>query len=195
MEGALQLVGWTSKRRVVVFRRQSRPGADAAPDPSTDQPCLKLGKLATQDCREYQVLVSILEDEVLGPCDLYRQRADIENAYDELKNQWGWGGFVTRDLKRCQIAARNVALVYNWRSLFVACALPERGREAITSRPLVLAAVGRVTAPAQKLTLLLTSTHPGAADSQELADGVEPVPEQPRERCGAVGPFAALEEG
>ncbi|HKD75561.1 MAG TPA: hypothetical protein VKB76_08710 [Ktedonobacterales bacterium] len=24
----------------------------------------------------------------------------IENSFYELKNQWGWGGFTTRDLKR-----------------------------------------------------------------------------------------------
>jgi hypothetical protein len=172
MEGALRLDGWTSKRRVVVFRRQASQGAEVDPAPSTDQHSLKLGKLATQDCWEYQVLVTNLEDEVLGLCDLYRQRADIENAYDELKNQWGWGGFVTRDLKHCQIAARNVALVYNWWSLFVACAQPERGREAITSRPLLLAAVGRVTASGRQLTLRLTSTHAGAAEAQSLLTGL-----------------------
>ena len=26
---------------------------------------------------------------------LYRDRADAENTFDELKNQWGWGGFTT----------------------------------------------------------------------------------------------------
>ena len=29
----------------------------------------------------------------VGLTDLYLQRADSENAYDELRNQWGWGGF------------------------------------------------------------------------------------------------------
>ena len=62
---------------------------------------------------EYQVLVTSLGEELLTVADLYRQRADVENVYDELKNQWGWGGFTTRDLRRCQVAARNVALVYN----------------------------------------------------------------------------------
>ena len=40
--------------------------------------------------------------------------------------------------------ARNVALVYNSWSLFVRCAEPERPREAETSRPQLLCAVGRV---------------------------------------------------
>ena len=28
---------------------------------------------------------------------LYRDRADADNGFDELKNQWGWGGFTTQD--------------------------------------------------------------------------------------------------
>lgn len=174
MEGAQQLDGWTRKRRVVVFRRRTSPAREGASGPSlsTGQACLDLGKLAGEECWEHQVLVTNLEDEVLGLCDLYRQRADIENADDELKNQWSWGGFVTRDLKRCQVAARNVALVYNWWSPFVECAQPERGREAITSPPLLLAAVGRVTASGRQLTLRLTSTHAGASEAQGLLTGL-----------------------
>jgi hypothetical protein len=37
---------------------------------------------------------------------LYRDRADAENGFDELKNQWGWGGFTTQDIERCQTSAR-----------------------------------------------------------------------------------------
>ena len=33
---------------------------------------------------------------------LYRDRADAENAFDELKNQWALGGFTTQDMNRCQ---------------------------------------------------------------------------------------------
>ncbi len=57
--------------------------------------------------------------EILSLGQLYRDRADASNAFDELKNQWGWGGFTTHDLHRCQFAARAVALIYNWWSLFV----------------------------------------------------------------------------
>ncbi|HMS84908.1 MAG TPA: transposase [Nitrospira sp.] len=45
---------------------------------------------------------------------LYRDRADAEHNFDELKNQWGWGGSTTQDLARCRLMARMVALVYNW---------------------------------------------------------------------------------
>jgi hypothetical protein len=36
-----------------------------------------------------------LTDEILTLGQLYRDRADAENVFDELKNQWGWGGFTT----------------------------------------------------------------------------------------------------
>ena len=41
---------------------------------------------------EYAVLVTNTEYEILSLGQLYRDRADAENAFDELKNQWGWGG-------------------------------------------------------------------------------------------------------
>jgi hypothetical protein len=82
---------------------------------------------------------------VLSLGQLYRDRADAEDAFGEPKNQWGWGGFTTQDLHRCQLAARAVALVYNWRSLFFRLANPEARREAITSRPWLMTSVGRRT--------------------------------------------------
>lgn len=48
------------------------------------------------------MLVTNLDHEILSLGQLYRDRADAENAFDELKNQWGWGGFTTHDLHRCQ---------------------------------------------------------------------------------------------
>ena len=42
---------------------------------------------------------------------LYRERGDAENPFDELKNQWGWGGYTTHDLERCNLSARAVALM------------------------------------------------------------------------------------
>ena len=32
-------------------------------------------------------------------------------SFDELKNQWRWGGYTAQDLGRCQIMARMNALV------------------------------------------------------------------------------------
>jgi hypothetical protein len=123
---------------------------------------LRLGFAEIDEGREvfeYAVLVTSLDDEILSLGQLYRDRADCENSFDELKNQWGWGGFTTRDLKRCRLMAGAVALVFNWWNLFVRLADPDRHREAITSRPLLLQAVGRQTSHAGRTTVTITSSH------------------------------------
>lgn len=87
---------------------------------------------------EYAVLVtSVPEAEVLTIAQWYRDRADAENVFDELKNQWGWTGFTTHDLRRSQLMARIVALVFNWWSLYVRLALPGRtsGGDLQSGRP------------------------------------------------------------
>ena len=94
---------------------------------------------------EYAVLVTSLPDEVLTVAQLNRE------------NHWGWGGFTTRDLQRCRLMARIVALIYNWWTLFVRLADPDRHSEAIASRPLLLYGVGRQTRHANQTTI--TSTH------------------------------------
>src|SRR4029077_6484947 len=76
----------------------------------------------------------------------------LRDVFDELKNQWGWGGFTTQDLHRCRLVAGTVALVYNWWNLFTRLADPEHHREALTSRPLLLSAVARQTQHAGQVT-------------------------------------------
>jgi hypothetical protein len=91
---------------------------------------------------------------------LYRDRADCQNAFDELKNHWSWGAsFTTQDLKRCRLLAASVALIYNWWSLFARLADPDHHREVITSRPLLLQAIARKTQHAGRTTLTVSSTH------------------------------------
>jgi hypothetical protein len=164
-EGPLQLTGWTRKRRTVVLRRKRPDSSGVARLPLLADRGVEVVRGPVY---EYVVLVTSLPENLLTMAHLYRQRADVENAYDELKNQWGWGGFTTRDLLRCQIAARMVALVYNWWNLFVRCAEPERAREAITSRPLLLHAVGRLIKSGGQTTLRLTSQHAEASHIQSV---------------------------
>jgi hypothetical protein len=162
-DGELALLGWTGKRRVVVLRRPLAGEIVLAGEADGQQVLAfveadrKAGKSITG--YEYAVLVTNTDYEVLSLAQLYRDRADAENAFDELKNQWGWGGFTTHDLHRCQLAARAVALVYNWWSLFVRLANPEARREAITSRPWLMTSVGRRTEHAGQTTLTLTGLH------------------------------------
>ena len=81
----------------------------------------------------------------------------------EPKNHWGWGGFTTRDLKRCRFMARITALVYNWWSLFVRLADPSRHSEAITTRPLLLHAPARQTRHGAQTRITISHPHAEAA--------------------------------
>ena len=162
-DGQLKLTGWDAARRVVVLRRPLQGEVLVAQEDDGQQLLgfieadRKAGKRITG--YEYAVLVTNLDAEVLSLGQLYRDRADAENAFDELKNQWGWGGFTTHDLHRCQLSARAVALIYNWWSLFVRLANPEARREAITSRPWLMSSVGRKTEHAGQTTITLTGLH------------------------------------
>jgi len=108
---------------------------------------------------EYAVLVTDSGYPLEAMAQLYRDRADAENGFDELKNQWGWGGFTTQDIERCQTSARPVALIYNRWSWYCRAAKPKARMEAITSRALLLASVGRLTKHAGKTSLYLTPMH------------------------------------
>ena len=103
---------------------------------------------------------------------LYRDRADAENIFDELKNQWGWTGFTTRDKKRSQLMARIVALIFNWWSLYSRLALPNKHAEAITSRPLFLHGVARMTSHGRQSKLTITSNHGKADSAMQALSGI-----------------------
>jgi len=164
VEESLQLTGWTKRRRMIVLRREIKGGIAGVKERRKRIGCDQLefafvDALEPAKTYEYVVLVTSLEDEILTVAQHYRERADAENAFDEMKNQWGWGGYTTHDLGRCQIMARINALVYNWWSLFVRLAIPRRHAEAITSRPLLLSAVAKETQHSGQTTLTITSTH------------------------------------
>jgi Transposase DDE domain group 1 len=158
VEDTLKLSGWDKHRRVIVLRRAVK--TDLALSKKTEDQQIEL-LMPDKDVQawEYAVLVtsSAYPLEVFG--QLYRDRADCENGFDELKNQWGWGGFTTQDIERCQASARAVALVYNWWSWYCRAAQPGARMEAITSRALLLAGVGRAVKHAGQTTLYLTPMH------------------------------------
>ena len=85
----------------------------------------------------------------------------IQGQMAEAVDYWldSLDGLATRDLTRCRHMARLVALIYNWWSLFVRLADPERHREAITGRPLLLHGVARQTHHAGQTRLTVTSHH------------------------------------
>ena len=117
---------------------------------------------------EYAVLVTDLKHELGVIAQLYRDRGDAENSFDEMKRQWGWTGFTTQDLKRCQLSAMAVALAYNWWSLFVRLAHPKARLEAVTARPLLLGSIGELTHHAGQTHLAITPVHAKAGFAKEL---------------------------
>lgn len=158
-ESRLKLTGWSQERRVVVLRRPLAGEVALADEGPVQLHLAFIDGPATMRRYEYAVLVTSLPSEILTLAQLYRDRADCENCFDELKNQWGWGGYTTKDLKRCRLTSRLVALVYNWWNLFVRLAQPQKHAEAITSRPLLLHGVARQTRHAGQTTLTITSSH------------------------------------
>ncbi len=186
-EDTLTLSGWTCARRVVVMRRPikdslvaetSKPkragkksAKKGAQEPTQLALCL-LDENAPARIWEYVVLVTSSSYGVAQIAQLYRDRADCENGFDEMKNMWGWGGYSTQDIERCNLSARAVALIYNWWSWYVRLAHPKARLEAITSRPLLLAAVGRVTESGGQKRILLSLTHAAASHVKALVVNV-----------------------
>ena len=169
VEATLKLSGWSRARRVVVVRRAVKDnlvveGKKVGKREKRQQSLHFADPLQPVKLWEYSVLVTNADYDLGAIGQLYRDRADCENGFDELKNQWGWGGYTTQDLERCNLSARAVALVYNWWSWYVRLAHPKTRLEAITSRPILLAGVARLTQHAGQSRLLLTLTH--AADDQ-----------------------------
>src|SRR5471030_1006633 len=159
-ETSLRLQGWSRQRRVILLRRKLARELAVSDQTNPAQPLLGFAEIGPdKQLWEYAALVTSLDDEILTLGQLYRDRADSENGFDELKNQWGWGGFTTQDMERCQTSARAVALVYNWWSWYCRAAKPGARMEAITSRALLLAAVGRATKHGGQTTLYLTPMH------------------------------------
>lgn len=157
-ELSVQLMGWTKARRCVFLRRPA--------DRSRSQPVIPaslefefMQVIDHGPCYEYMVLVTNSDLPIATLAGLYRDRADCENVFDEIKNQWGWGGFITHDLRRCRIMVRLIALTYNWWNIFTRLAKPDKHLEAVTSRPLLLHAVGRLINTARRKIVRLTSTH------------------------------------
>jgi hypothetical protein len=164
IETTLKLTGWARARRIILLRRRIEGGRPTREDADSTQLRLSFAAVeAAGETFEHAALVTSLDEPILGLGQLYRDRADCENVFDELKNQWGWGGFTTQDLARCRLAARLVALVYDWWNLFTRLAEPDKHLEAITSRPLLLTAIAERIRHARQTTLRIVSSH-GRAD-------------------------------
>ena len=159
----VRLSGWRRERRCLFLRRP----VGSKPDPGTrpDQlllPTFDEWARPPEEGRKWDFCVLVTSDETsdaIALSQLYRDRGDCENIFDELKNQWGWGGFVTQDLARTRLVARFTALVYGLWSVFMRLASPDVHREAKTSRPMLLNVLGRAARSGRETVLHLVSTH------------------------------------
>lgn len=125
-ESNLMLHGWRKKRRVVLGRRLINK---QSPEES--------GTLfGICEYHYYAFVTDLLESQfnTWQIVELYNQRADCENIYDELKNQWGLSGFCSQQSHVTEIAARLLLLSYNLWSVFVRFFSLNNHKEARTSR-------------------------------------------------------------
>jgi len=172
LECSLQLKGWTCERRVILVRENpSRApiAIEGKPSRGKDrQSQLRYAQgegwdgTATPWSGKIAVLVTSL-DPMAFPAQAmpkqYRDRADAENNFDELKNQWGWGGFTSRKLGPSRLMAGLVALFYNWWNLYVRFFDEEHHREAIRSRPMLMQGVGRQVQSGGQRTVKVSILH------------------------------------
>ena len=135
-EMRIQLSGWSQERRVVVSRTLK---------PLTPSPQDEFWQLGEEVVHAYVTDLSIEEAQGFQIVDLYRQRGDAENVFDELKNQWGFAGFCAHKAVISECAARLLLLIYNLWSMFVRVRKNDGVHTgAITSRYELLMIPGRL---------------------------------------------------
>lgn len=172
LESSLRLGGWSRQRRVILVRESparapvSEPGK---PRRGKDRQGF-LPKAqgdgwdtsATPWSGRIAVLVTSL-DPVAFPTKVmpkhYRDRADSENCFDELKNQWGWNGFTSRRLASSHLMANLIALFYNWWNLYLRFYDDGHHREAIRTRPMLMSGVARQIQSSGQKTIRVSVLH------------------------------------
>ena len=108
-EDVLRLAGWTGARRVIVMRRvrkldliiEAKRGGRGKGKDQSQAELHFIDENEPVKNGEYAVLVCNAQFELQNIGQRYRDRADCENGFDEIKNQWGWGGYSTHDIERC----------------------------------------------------------------------------------------------
>ena len=158
-EGRLQLHGWALPRRVIFTRclQGQVPGPDH-------------GEFWDQAKHEFAVYVTNLPAgyNAWQIQQLYRDRADAENVFDELKNQWGFSGFCAQARATTELAARLLLLVYNLWILFVRFIEPKRHTEAKKGRRWFLLIAARLVQSGRQKELQVSISGGWA---EQLRDG------------------------
>lgn len=144
----LQLTTWEKKRRVILGRRLVNK---QTPEES--------GTLFGICAYEYSAFVTNLSKDQFDTwqlVELYQGRADCENVFDELKNQWGLSGFCSQQLHITEMAARFTVLSYNIWSLFARFFGGRQHKEAQTSRREILMFPAQLTESGRERTLQIS---------------------------------------
>ncbi len=134
-DGSLQLHGWKQARRVV-FARCLQGQVPAGSN----------REFWEHNKHEFAVYITNLPERY-NPWQiqqLYRERADTENVFDELKNQWGFSGFCAQSRATTELAARLLLMVYNLWVLFVRFIEPRKHTEAKRGRRWFLVIAARL---------------------------------------------------
>lgn len=179
-EGTLQLTGWRNRRRVVFAR--CLQGV---------VPSEKSGEFWDRNKHEFAVYVTNLplEFNAWQIQQLYRDRADTENVFDELKNQWGFSGFCAKARPTTELAARLLLMVYNLWVLFVRFIVPHKHTEAKRGRRWFLLIAGRLVQSGRQKELQI-SIRGGWAE--QLRDGYMRLHEWIRTTAPQLKPVVPL---
>jgi hypothetical protein len=109
-ETSLGLIGWSRHRRIVLLRRKLNRDLGLTDRNDRGQELLSFIEVGPdKELWEYGALVTSLDAEILTLGQLYPDRVNCENAFDELENQLGRGGFTTQDLTRCRLLGHDGA--------------------------------------------------------------------------------------
>lgn len=163
-EARVRLPSWSVERRVVFARKLQG-----------DTPAAAQGAFWRETKHELAAYVTDLPAAEVNAWQiqaLYRERADAENVFDELKNQWGFNGFCARARRVTALAARLLLLVYNLWSLFVRLLEPSRHVEAAGSRRWFLIIAARLVKSGRQKTVQVSVQ---GAWWQQLKAGYERV--------------------
>ena len=133
-----------------------------------DIPGLELVEAGDEDYAdgyEWYALVTDLDMDARDVLPLYRERGDCENIFDEMKNQWGWGGFTAHSLKQSALFAGLAVIAANLWNVFTRLGDDGTHHEAVTSRPLLQSCIARLSRHArQGIVTIYTATSEKARE-------------------------------
>ena len=150
---------WSRERRAIFAKRPIEQMPKRRKDPpkrkfvQTDIPGLELVETNDEtyaDGCEWYVLVTDFDMDARDVLPLYRERGDCENIFDEMKNQWGWGGFTSHKLNQTALFAGLGVIAANLWNVFARLAEDGSHREATTSRPLLQSCIARISRHARQ---------------------------------------------